>query len=200
VEQARELHKRGVDIYRASGLLVTAAGWAMSRAFIERRAGDHVSEEQVLRDGYDELLAMSDRFFLGTVAAYLAEVLLNESDPDLGEVDALCSLVRERSISGDVVNFIVVDSTESRVLARRGRAEEALSLARRAVAAADTTDYFDLRSRARLALVEVLVTAGRRDEVEVVASEIVSIHEAKGDVTGLAWARGRLEHLGVATR
>ena len=200
MDEARELHARGVAIYRASGLLVTAAGWAMGRAFIERRAGDHAAEERVLREGYDQLLAMSDRFFLPTVAAFLAEALLHEPDADLGEVDALCSLVRERSISGDLVNFLVLDATESRTLARRGRIEEAVTLARRAVVAADSTDYFDFRSRSRLALVEVLRRAGDRAESDVVASEVLPIHEAKGDLTGHAWAQRRLEQLGVELR
>jgi class 3 adenylate cyclase len=199
MDEARELNMQGVASYRASGLLVTAAGWAMSRAFIERRAGDYESEERVLREGYDELLAMSDRFFLSTVSISLAETLLRREDADLAEIEALCSLVRERSISGDLVNYLLLDAVEAVLLARRGQAAEAVSLARRAVATGDTTDYFDLRSRSRLALIEVLVAAGQEDEAEIVAGEVVAIHEAKGDRTGLAWARERLEYLGVPT-
>ena len=200
VDEARELHARGMAIYRASGLLVTAAGWAMSRSFIERRAGDAAAEERVLREGYDELLAMADRFFLPTVAAYLAETLLNESNADLDQVEALCSLVREKSISGDLVNFVVLDATEARALVRRGRTEEAVLLARRAAAAADSTDYFDLRSRSRLALAEVLRSVGDQAESDVIATGVLSLHEAKGDVTGRAWAERRLELLGVELR
>jgi hypothetical protein len=197
VDEARELHARGVGIYRASGLLVTAAGWAMSTAFIERRAGDHRAEVRVLREGYEALLAMADRFFLPTVAAILAETLLHDPDADLDEVEGLCSLVRERSISGDLVNFLVLDAAEARMLTRRGQTEEAVVLARRSVATSDSTDYFELRSRSRLALVEVLMSAGERAESEMVASEILSIHEAKDDLTGRAWAQRRLEQLGV---
>jgi hypothetical protein len=200
MEEARELHARGVATYRASGLLVTAAGWAMSRAFIERRAGDHEAELRVLREGYEELLALSDRFFLSTVAASLAEALLSEPGADLDEVAALCELVRERSISGDLVNYLLLDAVEARLLARRGRTDEALPLARRAVETADSTDYFDLRSRSRLALVDVLGAAGGRAESDSLAGEILSIHDAKGDLTGHAWARRRLEQLGAQAR
>jgi hypothetical protein len=81
--------------------------------------------------------------------------------------------------------------------ARRGELADALALARRAVEGWDETDFFDLRSKIRLALAEVLACAGDTDEVERLADEVLAIHEAKGDVTGRAWARRRLESLGA---
>jgi class 3 adenylate cyclase/tetratricopeptide (TPR) repeat protein len=196
-DEARSLQARGVATLRGAGMLVTAAGWSLSASGIERRAGDVEEEVRVLREGYEALTALSDRFFLGTVACYLADALCNRTDDDDLEVQTLCDVTRERSIAGDLVNFVSVDTTEARLLARRGRLEEAVALARRAVGSADETDLVDLRSKARLGLAEVLSRAGQPDELAVTAEEILTIHDAKGDVTGGTWARGRLERLGA---
>jgi class 3 adenylate cyclase len=196
-DEARSLLARGVETLRGAGMLVTAAGWSMSAGGIERRAGDAEAEERVLRDGYERLTELSDRFFLGTVAGYLVDAICNRTEDDDPEARLLCDVIRERSIAGDLVNFVTADMAEARLLARRGRPDEALALARRALEAADGTDLFELRSRVRLALAEVLALAGREDELAVTAAEILAIHEDKGDVTGGTWARRRLEQLGA---
>jgi class 3 adenylate cyclase/tetratricopeptide (TPR) repeat protein len=195
LDDARELYERGVAIYRDAGLAVSAAGWAMGTSVIERRAGDAEAEVRVLRDGYEQLRALADRFFMPTVAAYLAEALANRLGDEHAEVDELLSLIRERSISGDLVNFVALDVVGGRMLARRGRLDDALALARRGLEAADTTDLFDLRGRARLCLAEVLARAGARAELDRLAEETVAIYEAKEDVTGAAWMRSRFDEL-----
>jgi class 3 adenylate cyclase/tetratricopeptide (TPR) repeat protein len=195
VDEARQLHALGLETFRSAGLLVSAAGWSMSGSAIERRAGDPEAEERVLREGYQALTALSDRYYLPTVAIYLADAIANrtlDADP---EVDALCDVARERTISGDLVNFVGLDAVQAQMLARRGKLDDALALGRRAVEAVDEMDFFDLRSKARLALAEVLVRAGDTDEVERLAHEVLAIYEAKGDITGGAWARGRLDDL-----
>jgi tetratricopeptide (TPR) repeat protein len=198
MEEARTLHARAVETFRGAGLFVTAAGWSMSAAWIERRAGDGEAEERLLREGCEALSALSDRYYLPTVAIYLADAVANRSADADPEVDVLCAVARERTISGDLVNFVGLDWTEARMLARRGRFDEAVALARRGLESADTTDLFDLRSKARLALAEVLSRAGEREEVERLAEEVLSLHELKGDVTGRAWARRRLDGMGIA--
>jgi class 3 adenylate cyclase/tetratricopeptide (TPR) repeat protein len=198
LDEARELSDRGRATYRSAGLLVSAAGWSMGASVIERRAGDPEAEERILRDGYETLRELNDRFFLPTVALYLAAAIANRSDRPVAEVDELCAVIRERTIAGDLVNFIGLDAQEARMFAWRGSFDEAVPLARRSVEGADTTDLFDLQSRCRLVLAEVLALAGERDEPAQLAKEILAIHEAKEDVTGAAWARARLLSLGVA--
>jgi hypothetical protein len=198
-DEARELHGRGADTYKDAGLLVTAAGWAMSLSFIERRAGDQEAEVRVLREGYEQLRALDDRYFLPTVAVYLADALANREDDHEAEIEELCAVVRERSISGDLVNFVGLDVVEARMLARGGKIGDALRLAVRGLDSADTTDMYDLRAKARLGLAEVCARAEDQMEVERVAAEVVSIYEQKGDVTGAAWAREHLRGFGVQT-
>jgi hypothetical protein len=169
----------------------------MSASAIERRANDAEAEERVLREGYEALTALSDRYYLPTVAIYLADAIANRTVDADEEVDALCAVARERSISGDLVNFVGLDALQSRMLARRGELDEALALGRRALEAVDEMDFFDFRAKIRLGLAEVLARAGQHDEVERVGEEAVAIHTAKGDVTGAAWARRQLKALRV---
>jgi class 3 adenylate cyclase/tetratricopeptide (TPR) repeat protein len=197
VDEARDLHAQAVETFRGAGLFVTASGWSMSAAAIERRAGDVEAAERVLRDGYEALTALTDRFFLPTVAARLAEAILHGTSEAEPEVDALCAVVRERSIAGDLVNFIELDGVEARMLARRGQLDEGMSLGRRAVESADTTGFFELRSEARIALAEVLSAAGETEGLTSTAQDALAIHEAKGDVAGHAWLRERLVALGA---
>jgi tetratricopeptide (TPR) repeat protein len=197
VDEARALHARGVETFRSAGLHVSAAGWSMNASAIERRAGDPEAEERVLREGYEALAALSDRYYLPTVALYLADVIANrttEADP---EVDDLCEVARERTISGDLANFLGLDMLEARMLARRDDLDGAMAVARRALGTVDEMDFFDLRARARLVLAEVLARSGQQDELQRVAADVLRIYDAKGDITGGAWARRRLEQLGV---
>jgi class 3 adenylate cyclase/tetratricopeptide (TPR) repeat protein len=197
VDEARALFDRGAQTFRDAGLLVTGAGWSMAGSEIELRAGQGEARIRVLRDGYEILAELGDRFYFPTVAVWLAAALADRLSGDETEIEALCAVARERSIAGDMANFIGLDFVEARLLARKGRFAEAESLARRAVAAADETDHFQLLARSRLALAEVLSRAGRSDEALAVASEAVAIHVAKEDVTGAAAMRAQLAAFGV---
>jgi class 3 adenylate cyclase/tetratricopeptide (TPR) repeat protein len=197
VEEARELYARGLQTYRDAGLLVSAAGWSMSRSQIEQRAGEEAARIGILREGYEALRDIGDRFFFSTVALMLAAALADQFATDDDEIDDLCAVARERTIAGDLANFIALDYVEAQVLARGGRLADAEVTARRSVETADGTDHFSMRSRSRLSLAEVLVRAGERDEAVAAGSEAVAIHIAKEDVTGAVSMRARLGKLGV---
>ena len=197
VDEGRASHARGAQTYGEAGLLVTAAGWSMGRSEIEFRAGDPEARVRVLREGFEVLDALGDRFFFPTVAAWLAAALIDTLSPDDAEIASLCDLVRKRSIPGDLANFVALDWIEARLLARAGRPAQAEALARRALESADGTDHFQLRARSRLALAEVLVRAGRPHEAAPVAAEAVSSHVAKEDVTGAAVMRAQAAALGI---
>jgi tetratricopeptide (TPR) repeat protein len=196
IEEARALVAQGVQTFRDAGLLVTAAGWSMSQSEIERRAGDGDAQVRVLRAAHDELERLGDRFFFGTVALSLAGALVDHGG-DEKEIEALCSAARERTIPGDLANYIWLDWVESRLLAIRGRLDEAEARARHGLEASEETDHFLMRARSRLALAEVLHRAGRQDQAHAIASEAIAVHEAKEDVTGAAWWRRYLADAGI---
>ena len=190
VDEARELHARGRAMLEDAGLLVSAAGWAMSESEIEWRAGDLDAQERSLRAAVGVLDGLGDQFFFSTVVLCLVNCLLSRRPPDDEEVAALCAVARERTLAGDLVNFVYLDGIEGRRLAHAGSAEEGIRLSRNAAETADTTDNFDVRSQAWHALAETLVLADDHEEAGRAAARSIEIRTAKGDVAG-ASALGR---------
>jgi hypothetical protein len=185
-DEGRELHARGRQTYREAGLEVTAAGWSMSESEIEWRAGEHVAQERLLRDAVPTLDELGDQFFFSTVALRLADCLLERRSPDDEEIAHLLEAARERSLAGDLVNFVYLDGIEARRLAHAGSTSEASRLARRCAETADTTDNFDACSHAWYALARTLVLTGELDEATRAAARSIEIRVAKGDVAGAA--------------
>jgi tetratricopeptide (TPR) repeat protein len=168
----------------------------LSESEIERRAGDAERQVAVLREAHDELERLGDRFFFATVALSLAGALVDYGG-DEEEIEALCVAARERTIAGDLANFIFLDWAESHLLSAGGRLDEAEEHARHALEVSDETDLFLARARSRAVLAEVLHRAGRSDEARSMASEAVAVHEAKEDMTGAAWLRAYLANAGI---
>jgi tetratricopeptide (TPR) repeat protein len=197
LDEARELHERGRETFRQAGLEVTAAGWAMAQSEIEWRAGNLDAQERVLREGFEVLDRLHDQFFYSTVALVLVNCLLQRRPPDDDEIARICVSARERTLAGDLVNFVYLDGIEARRLAHAGSAEEAVKLARRAVETAETTDNFDVRSHVWLALAETLRLTGDTDEAGRAAGESIAIRTAKGDVAGAAALERHFDEVGV---
>ena len=77
----------------------------------------------------------------------------------------------------------------ARLLARRGRMEEAERLARDGVALAADSEFAVLHADVLLDLAEVLELAGRSEEARAATAEAVSIYERKGNVAAARNAR-----------
>jgi len=197
VDEGRELHARGRQTFREAGLHVTAAGWSMSESEIEWRAGDHVAQERLLREALETLDELRDQFFFSTVALRLADCLLQWRSPDDEEVAQLVTAGRERTLGGDLVNFVYLDGIEARRLAHAGSRAEALALARKAAETADTTDNFDSCSHAWQSRAETLALAGEGEEAGRAAARSIEIRTAKGDVAGAAALERRYAELGI---
>ena len=196
LERGRALQHRARETFRDAGLATTAAGMSMSTAWIEQRAGDIEAWERVLRSGLADLEALNDRAFYSTVAAYLAQCLYLQGHFD--ETRSLCITVREVSPANDVINFVYADFLEGCLLARGGLHEEASALTRTALMRADTTDYYFARAESRLFLAEATALAGNAEEAAAWAAEGLALFNAKGDLTGAARTRERLDELGIA--
>ena len=197
LEEGRRMHERGRAIYREAGMHVTAAGWAMSQSEVEWRADDLDGQERVLREAVEVLDGLGDQFFFPTVALRLADCLLLTRPPDDDEVSALCAVARERTLEGDLVNFVYLDGIEARRLAYAGSADEARDLAAKATQTADTTDNFDVRSHAWYARAETLHLLDEVEEARRAAGESIAIRIAKGDVAGAAALERRYAELGL---
>jgi hypothetical protein len=196
-EEARDLHTRARQTLRDAGQYVSAAGQAMSVGDNEWRAGNLVEQERVLRESVEILSEIGDQYYYSTVALELAECLLRTRPPDDPEIAEICSVARERSLAGDLVNFVFLDGIEARRLAVSGSRKEASGVARRAVENAETTENFEARSVAWQALAETLVLVDEPEEALVAAITSLDIRKAKGDVAGVAALERRYTELGV---
>ena len=113
------------------------------------------------------------------------------------EVGRLCEVARETTGRTISTNIIDLDMLEGGLLARSGNHKGAEERARRAVELAETTDFFETRAEARLMLGEMLALAGRLEEAAEEAATGLAHYAAKGDVTGGARARERVDALGI---
>jgi tetratricopeptide (TPR) repeat protein len=197
IERARELVRGGRQAYLDAGQYMSAGGMSLSEAEVEFRGGDFAAEESVLREGHELLQRIGDRSYFPTVVLSLAWCLYRRGADD-AEIEALCDQAREATGAADLVNFVWLDIIGGLLHARRGEHEEAEECSRRAVALAETKDFYPARSFSSAYLAETLALAGRRGEAAEVAARSFEIFEAKGDVAGAAQIRSRLTSLGVA--
>jgi class 3 adenylate cyclase/tetratricopeptide (TPR) repeat protein len=199
VDDGRELLRIFTSTIREAGHLLDAAASVQRFAFIERRAGGGDVErriERVVRDGFEELERLQDRAYLPTVALELAQCLVRQERDD--EARELCAIARERTLADDTVNFVYLATTEAQLAARAGQLDEAEENARHGFELAEATDFYAIRGmRSRGTLAEILSLRGKRDEAVAVAEEAVALHQAKGDVTGVAVLREQMVRAGI---
>jgi hypothetical protein len=81
----------------------------------------------------------------------------------------------------------------ARVEARDGRHEQAVSLAREALALVEGSDWLYFKAEAELALADVLRHAGSELEAAEAATRALALCEAKGHVAGTRRVRRFLE-------
>ena len=195
-DEARELFVFGQEFYRAAGMAVSAAGITLHGAWIEHHAGDPAAEEAHLRQGVAELRALGNQAFFSTVAVRLAQHLYTHGRFD--EARDMCAVVREASPADDLINFVFADAIEGCLLSRDDRHEEAEACIDRALEAVETTDFFFARADVRLLHAEALSRAGEAAAASRAAAFVLALFDEKGDITGAARARERLDQLGIA--
>ena len=83
----------------------------------------------------------------------------------------------------------------ARVLATRGRLNEAEELARAAVTLAAQTDFLNLHGDALVDFAEVARLTGRSGQAISAVGEAITLYERKGNLVSAAKARALLEEL-----
>ena len=135
---------------------------------------------------------------LSTTAGGLAHVYC-ELDR-LDDAERWTARAAELGTEEDVVTQMLWREARARILARRGRHEEAEQLARQAVAIGDTTEDLDAQAEARADLGEVLALAGRPQDAAPVVEEALARFEAKENLARAeqmrAWLAGLRAEVG----
>jgi class 3 adenylate cyclase/tetratricopeptide (TPR) repeat protein len=148
------------------------------RGPVEMLSGDYQRAATVMRSGYDQLTAAGDKGFASTVAAWLAEALLELGDD--AEAWRFATIAQESTAPDDVTSQAHGRRVQARLLSRRGDRVAAEALAREAVGMAAQTDYLDLHGGALLDLAHVLHEAERDDEAVESARAALELFERKG--------------------
>jgi predicted ATPase/class 3 adenylate cyclase len=176
---ARSLLATSNAVFEDLGLTLNAAT-SHSEAVIEMLAGDPAAAERSLRSGFEALKQMGEQAFLSTTAAFLARAVFAQERID--EAEDLAQLSARLTAPGDLLTQILWRGVQSRVLATRGRLEDAETLAREAVSLAGRTDFLVQHGDALVDLAHILQDCGRADEAAAAAVEGLHLHEQKGNL------------------
>ena len=190
-DAARELARRGRAILDDLGTNVLAASTVSSE--IEMLAGDPAAAERDLRRDFDALTELGETYLRSTVAGDLAQAVYVQGRPD--EALDLAALAEELAAEDDVISQVFWRSVRAKVLAQRGRAEEALPLAEQAVELIRGTDSPVTLARTLVDLAEVQSLAERPDEAREALTEAAALLERKENVVGAQRVAERLEAL-----
>jgi class 3 adenylate cyclase/tetratricopeptide (TPR) repeat protein len=173
-DEARSDLAEAEDLERELGVSRTS-----HRAETELLAGNFAAAEAFLRVMYDELLAVNDLGHLATVSHLLADAVLAQGNID--EALVLTAGVESMTVLEDVDAQSGWRRVRAKALARKGQIDEAVLLAREAVAIAEQTEYFDVLVQSVGALGEVMLL-GESDEAEGVLRRALALHEQKGNL------------------
>jgi predicted ATPase/class 3 adenylate cyclase len=192
-DRARELRRTARTLLDDLGVIVLAASTAMHCARIELLAGDLETAEAELRQAFETLTRLGERYLLPPIAALLAQVVYERGRPD--EAEQISRTAEEIAAADDVEAQALWRSVRAKVLAGRDRVEEAERLAREAVRLIRTTDAPGMQADALLDLAAVLRRSSRVDEARVVAAEARQLYEEKGNEIAAARAAAIVDSL-----
>jgi DNA-binding SARP family transcriptional activator/class 3 adenylate cyclase len=173
------------------GLRWQAAVQELLSGYVELLAGDPVAAERDMRAADRAFREIGEGWFLSTVAVDLPRAVYEQGRYD--DAIELLEVIEEIPAPADREWQIKRTGVPARLLARRGRVEEAERLVREGVAVAADSEFVGLHADVLLDLAEVLRLGGRVEEAEATTSEAVTLYERKGNVAAAARARGLVE-------
>jgi tetratricopeptide (TPR) repeat protein len=194
--EGREMFRRGKEILEDLGLAIQLAGASQEYFDIEMLAGDLAAAEVELRGACELLERLGEKGFLSTRAACLAHVLCAQSRHD--EAERWIVVAAEAASEDDGFTQALWRSARAKVLASRGDFEEALRLAREAVAIAQPTDWLNTRGDTLSDLAEVLRLCDRPAEAVSPLESAVTLYEQKGNLVAAAKTQALLQELRAA--
>jgi ATP/maltotriose-dependent transcriptional regulator MalT len=178
-EAARSLYRANAAKLAELQTGVTASSTSTDTARVEMLAGDLEAAEALLRRDLDALKAIDERYLLATVTGMLARALVAQAKDEeaakfVGEAENLLT-------ADDVDGQAIVRGAKARLMARAGKAKEAVSLAQEAVALRESSDYVVDHAEALLDLSVVMSTVGKHEDAKVAAGKARALARKKGN-------------------
>ena len=187
-DAGRVLIASGRATYDDLGQGASAATYtAMILGDVELMAGEVAAARETFDWVCHELERRRAFSHLASAAGDLAETLYLLGD--MRGASDWVEVARRHSAADDVDAIVLWMPVGAKLLAQQGALNDAVALAREAIALAETGDALNRHAKAVCDLGEVLVLAGRSDEALGAYSAAVQLYEAKGNLVGLAVAR-----------
>jgi class 3 adenylate cyclase/DNA-binding SARP family transcriptional activator len=156
-------------------------------ALVHTLAGDPAAAEQLLQRGYDRLDAIGEKAIRSTTAAMLAAAIYAQER--YREAERYCKISERTAAKDDLLTQVIWRCVYAKILARRGRTDEAERLVRDAVQLVGRTDQLTHHADALIDLAKVLRRAGRTAEADRAVRDAIDLYERKGNVVSAAYAR-----------
>jgi class 3 adenylate cyclase/tetratricopeptide (TPR) repeat protein len=192
-EAGRQFLEQARAIFTELGHKEALAALSFSTGGLELKAGNPVAAEREFRAGFELFQSMGERARASTIAAYLAQALIDQGRIDEAEdyVDVSRDMLAERDPGGEGQMKIAA----ARVFARRGKLDGAIRLAAEAIAIGGEIE--ELLNLADLLLwqAEVLEMAGRTADAQAALREAADAAARKGALVDERRARERLAAL-----
>jgi class 3 adenylate cyclase/tetratricopeptide (TPR) repeat protein len=198
LDEGRAKQRLGLEIFADLGMTVTMGGLMIGVGRVEEYAGDLEAAERMYREGIELLDPLGEKGYLSTHFACLAQVLYLQGRLD--ESEEMTRRAEEAGASDDIATQVIWRRVRAKVIARRGRYEEAVALAEEAVALNEGTDSWGIRADALFDLGEVYELAGRLDDARRATRDALHLYEQKGVVPVIERVRPRLAYLEAAGR
>ena len=197
LEEGISIVARARTRYRELGMRAFYGGSGNPHAGLQSLANDPVGAEQTLREALAELELLGDRSYSSTLLAQLGEALCEQGRLD--EADDALDRAEFLSAPDDMLNVAWFPTLRAKVLARRGRLDEADALAREGLAnSAGLKGHISQVAYAHEALAEVLRLAGRNEEARAEAERALALYERKGAVPSIEQVRSFLAELAAS--
>jgi class 3 adenylate cyclase/predicted ATPase len=192
-EEARALYRRSQAIIADLGPSLPVAAASLESSRVEMLAGDAGAAERELRRDYATLEAVGESYYRSSIACLLGHALWSLGQFD--EADRFVEIARTLADPDDVFTQVFWRTGRSKLLARAGRAGEAIALVSEAVGIASASDDIEQLADALSDAAEVHRLADQGGEEAVLLAEATTLYERKGDVVSATRSRARLESI-----
>jgi class 3 adenylate cyclase/tetratricopeptide (TPR) repeat protein len=179
LERARELMTSAKQTLSDLGLRVSLMEATESGALVEMLAGDPAAAEAGAAAAHDIAVEMGDTQHVQDIASLRAQIAYAMKRYD--EAERL-SEIAERAAGNEATEKADWGPVRAKVLARRGRVEEAIALARESAAIASTKDDVLAEGHALLDLADIMRMAGRTSEATECLRRAAEVFDRKGIV------------------
>ena len=193
-ELSRAQAARSVELWHELGDPAERVMTHQSLGEAERFLGNPVGAEREFRTAVETLTALGETGFNSTMSALLALALADQGRFD--EAEQHGNRGRKLTSEDDFASQVAWRMAKARILASRGRHDEAIRLAAEAVSIVDVTQYLAWHAEALEVMGEVTLAAGHLDDARRAFEGSLERYERKRVIPSAERIRARLATLG----